>query len=201
MNKKYKMSFTLGGLYYIESVKIAEVFMKLKDWGKVKVNIQDDNVLQTRTQNSSKRISSEICGRLKTLSVDEMNLLVKGSSIEQKHILWIAICKHYSFIFEFAVEVLREKYLMMDLSLLSEDFDYFFNSKAEWYEELENLSDTTKYRVKNVVLKMLKEAELVCDNVINPVIISNEFIKTLSRESQKYLEAFPGPIDLKVLEK
>ena len=37
--------------------------------------------------------------------------MVEGSSQEQKAVLWLAVCRHYRFIHEFATEVLREKFL------------------------------------------------------------------------------------------
>ena len=49
-------------------------------------------------------------------------------------------CKQYSLVREFAIEVVREKFLRLDLALSYLDFDIFFNAKAEWDDELAALN-------------------------------------------------------------
>ena len=106
-NDRYSMSFTTGCLFYRESVKLATLFVDLKDWNIVRNTVLADNLLQARTQNTSKRVCQEIISRLKTLSVQELELLNKGTSQEQAYLLWLAICRRYTFIGDFAVEIIR----------------------------------------------------------------------------------------------
>jgi len=47
-------------------------------------------------------------------------ILVDGTRSEHNCQLWLATCKRYSFIQEFASEVLREKFLCMETELTSD---------------------------------------------------------------------------------
>ena len=190
--KKYIMSFTAGTLLYHESVKLAELYRDLQDWQIVKQRALDENLLQARTQSPAKRVCREVISRLKFLTDNERDLLLAGTRQEQNYLLWLAICKRYRFIRDFAVEVLREKYLRLDLVLTQEDYEIFFNIKAEWHDELENLAESTREKLRQVVMKMLREADLLTDhNTINPAILSQDFITTVYRDSKEYLAAFP----------
>ena len=191
-HQKYAMSFTAGTLLYHESVKLAELYRDLKDWRAVKNNALDDNLLQARTQSAAKRICRETISRLKLLTDAERDLLLNGTRQEQNHLLWLAICKRYRFIRDFAVEVLREKYLRLDLMLTNDDYEIFFNNKAEWHDELESLAESTREKLRQVVMKMLREADLLTGhNTINPAMLSPDFIKTVYQDSKEYLAVFP----------
>jgi hypothetical protein len=75
-NDRYSMSFTTGSLFYRESVRLAALFVDLNDWNVVRNTVIADNLLQTRTLNTSKRFCREIISRLKTLSGKELELLM-----------------------------------------------------------------------------------------------------------------------------
>lgn len=187
------MAFTAGGLLLPESVKIAEFYVELGDWKKVRDTAIEKNVLQSRTQSSAQRLTREAVGRLKELPAEEMELLLEGTSTEQRHVLWLAACKHYRFIFDFAVEVIREKVLLLDHTLERDDYDKFFNSKADWHDELERLTDSTKQKLREVVFKMLREAGFWENGIILPPILTPRFVQTVSRRSSEYLAALPVP--------
>ena len=76
---------------------------------------------------------------MQRLSDEQLELLVEGNPQEQKKLLWLAICKRYAFIREFASEVVREKFLQLDYLLTEFDYDAFFNRKADWHPELDGL--------------------------------------------------------------
>jgi len=186
------MSFTAGTLLYHESVKLAELYRDLNDWPAVKEKALDENLLQARTRSAAKRICRETISRLKLLTPSERDLLLSGTLQEQNHLLWLAACKRYRFIRDFAVEVLREKYLRLDLVLTGEDYEIFFNNKAEWHDELEALAESTREKLRQVVMKMLREADLLSEhNAINPVMLTPDFATTVYQNSKEYLAVFP----------
>lgn len=192
MNEKYQMSFTTGGLFYRESVKIAELHAQLSEWNDVRARVLNDNLLQVQTANSTKRISREIISRLKCLAEEEMGLLVKGSRQEQIQILWVSICRKYKFIHEFVINVLREKYLRHNLSLTIDDYNAFFNAKAQWHDELAKLSSSTQVKLRQVVFRIMKEAEIITrDGKIKPGILSPRIVGVLKKHSHADFAFFP----------
>ena len=190
--KKYLMSFTTGGLFYVESLLLLELYIKLQDWNDVYIYALDKNTLQTRVVNSAKRIVKEIINRLKTLSKNELLLLYKGSISDQKYILWLSVCRRFIFIKEFAIEVIRERYLTLKYDLPVEEYESFFNLKAQWYEELEKIKDSSRYKQRTVVYKILREADIIDKNkFILPAMLSDELIITIAQTNKDDLTIFP----------
>ncbi|MCP3942935.1 MAG: DUF1819 family protein [Desulfobacteraceae bacterium] len=177
---KYRMSFTVGGLFYQEAIIAADLYITSKNWAKVREEILKTNLLQVRTSSALERICREVVSRLKLLSPEQLTILQNGLRQEQLQILWIAVCKRYGFIYDFAVEVIREKFLFMDYSLVEEDYTIFFDSKAEWHEELERLKDSTKKKLKQVLFRILREAEITSSmNKILPSILTKRVARAL----------------------
>jgi hypothetical protein len=168
---RYKLSFTTGSLYHKEAIKAAAQYFLIKDWIAVRRGIIINNEFQTRTTASSKRITQELLPRLINLSDEQLWFLLNGSRQEQNHILWLSVCQQYQFIREFAVEVIREKVYHLDLSISHADFDAFMNSKSEWHEELGNLTDHTRNKLRRVLFQMLREAGILSE--------TNEILQTL----------------------
>ncbi len=193
LNNKYSMTFTTCSLLVQESIKVAELFSKEKDWKKVSKIAADENLFQYRTVSSLKRTLSEIISRLKLLSEDALNLLINGYKEEQLQILWLAVCLRYPFIYEFSVEVIREKYRSMQYKIEQFDFDAFFNSKMNYHESLENITETTRKKLKQVLFKMMKEAEIIDkDDNVQVALLSDRIIKAIGSMDQKYLMVFPN---------
>lgn len=189
---QYKMSFSTGGLNLTESVTLASLYLKLKDWGHVREKAVSENLLQARTASSLKRVCREVVFRLQTLNENELFFLVEASPEEKKYLLWIAVCRHYQFIAEFATEVVRERYISLKQDLTYEDFDIFFNQKADWHQELEKIQPSTRNKLRQVLFKMLKEAGLLARNsMINAVMLSPLFTEMVKKNNPKDLLFFP----------
>ena len=191
-NNKYKLSFTAAGLSISESIKIAEVYLGCKDWDETKKIVADNNYLQSRTGSRDIRTYREIAQRLQLLSGDQLDLLVEGTIQEQKHLLWFAVCNRYRFIQEFAIEVIHEKFLVMDFELTELDYDAFFNRKVDWHDELDEITSSTKQKIKTVIFRMLREAEIITkDNLIIQTILSDRLIDALSPAAPRSYQIFP----------
>ena len=186
------MSFTTGGLFLNESIKIAKVYQKYQDWDKTKEKVFEDNLLQYSSKKTTQRVYREIQIRLRKLSDDLIQLLMDDNIKEQQIILWISICKAYRFIGEFATNIIREKYLLMNYQLNNEDYMSFFNSKADWHEELDNLSDMTIQKQRQVVFRMLQEAGVLSStNIILPIIPSIKIFKAIYKDDPKNITYLP----------
>ncbi len=189
---KYNMSFSTGGLFYNESLRALEVYLTVKDWPQARDRILSENLFQSRTQSSAARTTREICCRLAKLTENQLQLLASGSTQEQLYLLWVAGCKHYPFIKEFAVNVLREKFLRLDLLLTLQDYDVFFEDKAEWHDEIERLTASTRGKLRQVLFKMMREAEILTkDNMILPGLLTSELAAVLAADNPVWLTVLP----------
>jgi Putative inner membrane protein (DUF1819) len=188
----YSLSFTTGGLFHRESLLLARLFAEVNDWNRVRDQVLSENLLQSRTLNTSKRQCHEIISRLETLEQSELDLLIYGSTQEQKYLLWIAVCRRYRFIAEFAEEVIRERYIGMKHDLQYVEFDFFFNIKSEWHPELEAIQPTTRKKLRQVLFKILREADLLTErNTINASMLSQRFLAAIPREKRRDVFVFP----------
>ncbi len=186
------MSFTVGGLFYQESVLAADLFAKSKDWANVRDEIIKTNLFQCRTQSTLKRVCREVLSRISLLSMEQLGIVHNGSRPEQLQILWVAVCKRYDFIREFAVEVIREKFLLMDDTLAEADYTIFFDNKAEWHEEIERLKDSTQKKLKQVLFKILRDAEIISEaNIILPCILTKRTAKALLSDTSGIYMVLP----------
>lgn len=175
-----------------ESIRVAEVYAALQDWDATRERVIAENLLQTRTQNTLRRFCREITSRLKLLHEAELALLVNGTQQEQRYLLWVAICRRYHFIGDFAKEVLRERYLSLTTTLPPAEFDAFFNRKAEWHEELERIAPTTRAKLRQFLYRMLREADLLtADHRIQAAILSDRLMAAIAEADRHDLQLFP----------
>ena len=191
-DNKYLLSFTAGALLYRESLAVTELFEELGDWAAVREHVMDDNLLQMRTPSASKRVFREVFGRLEQLTTAELTLLRIGLSQEQSHLLWLGVCKRYRFICDFAVEVVREKFIRFDFDLSYDDYDIYFSNKAEWHPEVAGVAESTRKKLRQVLFRMMREANLLTvDNQILPALLTPRTVEVIAADSPSYLLAFP----------
>jgi len=189
---RYSMSFTTGSLFHRESLQLAAMYLDLGDWNSVRDKVIAENLLQARTMNTLKRVCSEVISRLRTLNPNELEFLVEGSPQEQAYLLWIAVCRRYRFIADFAVEVLRERYITLKSDLPLEEFDFFFNRKAEWHSKLDALTASTRGKLRQVLFKMLCEAGLLTsNNLIQAAMLSPGLLELIRQNNPTDLLYFP----------
>ena len=198
---RYKLSFIGAGLARRESVQIADLFLALSDWTLVRERLVEDNLLQARTLSALQRIGREILFRLQQLEAGELRLLIESSPQEQGYLLWLAICRSYRFIADFAVEVLHERYINLTPDLKQAHFDAYFNRKAEWHPELEQITSSTRLKARQILFRMLREANLLTQSyAISPVVLSHRLIEAFPPNRHAELRYFPlSEADLKVL--
>lgn len=195
---KYKLSFTAAGLAISESVSIAEIYLECRDWEKTKEIVKEKNLLQSRTNSRTIRVVRELSQRLSLLTDSQIEMLVEGNLVEQKYLLWFAICRTYGFVREFATEVLYEKFMRRNMQLTELDYDAFFNRKADWNEELEQITTSTRIKLRTVLFRMLREAGLISrDNMIISAVFSKRLIETLKTNIPMSFQIFPiEPFDV-----
>jgi Putative inner membrane protein (DUF1819) len=113
---------------------------------------------------TNKREFAELFLRLKVLDRPLMEKLVYGTQDDQKQIAIISFGRTYSFFKDFVEEVMMEKISLFDFKLEDRDYNSFISKKSIEHEELDQLADSTKYKIKQVLLKVLEQGGLI-DNI------------------------------------
>lgn len=193
MTERYRLSFTTGGLFLQEASMVAACYLQLGDWPATRAKLRDENLLQVRTAAAATRISKEVTARLQELNSEELAALQDLSLRDQANLLWVAVCRRYPFIREFATEVLRENFLVLRRRLAFTDFDSFLNSKALWHAELDDITRATQLKLRQNLFRMLREADLLSDHYeIHPAQLSPYLAQILARQGRQAFLVFPA---------
>jgi hypothetical protein len=189
----YLMSFGTGGLYVNESVAVARLHVPGEDWGVTAAAAQQSGAFPVRKASSARRSIREIVNRLKRLSDEELQLLLDGERSEQVALLWLAACRAYRFIGEFAVEVLNERFLSLRTHLTYDDFDGFLAAKEEWSPKLASLSKSTRAKLRAVLFRLMRESEILShDDRILGAMLSPRVLAKIRAGDPDEVRFFPG---------
>lgn len=192
----YKMSFTSGGLFLTESVAVAGMHRSGEDWKDTLEHALQEGATSLPKAASNRRTLREIVNRLMTLNDDEVRFLIDDSGRqEQQHLLWVATCRAYRFVREYALEVVCDRYLAYQLELPLESFDIFFEAKADWDDGLALISDSTRNKLRQILFRMMREAGVISDDQrIQSTYLSPQLRGLIEATSPADLAVFPGVV-------
>ena len=191
---KYKMSFSTGGLFLNESLEVARLHIEGESWENTILRAMDEDATCLPKSASNRRSLREISNRLLTLRAEERSyFLEEADRSDQQALLWIATCRAYRFVREFAVEVVRERYLSYQLDLPLESFDILLSAKAEWDEGLAGLSRSTQLKLRQIMFRMMREAGIIsADSRIQTAILSTYLKNMIEEKNPGELAVFPS---------
>lgn len=184
-NHRYALSFTSGALLSREAAIAAPIYLETRDWDAVRKRLQDENLLQARTAASAARTSRELLNRLKMLTDEEAALLAEATSTERDQLMWVATCRYYDFIADFAQQVVRERFLLMTPSLTYEQFDGFVRERMVWHPELGEIKASTLNELRKTLFRMLREVGVLVDGEIVPVLLSQRVEDVLTEDDKR----------------
>ena len=187
--KKYRFSFTAASLLLNELVSFSRMMIEEE----VRLEELVPDMMHRERAKTNKREFAELFLRLKVLDRPLMEKLVNGSQDDQKQIAIIAFGRTYSFFKDFVEEVMLEKISLFDFKLEDRDYNSFISKKSIEHEELDQLADSTKYKIKQVLLKVLEQGGLI-DNIKE----KNITMPILDREIERIV-AQTNAEDLKLL--
>jgi len=157
----------------LESKVIAKAYTSSNDWSETRDLVIRENLLQVRVISSAQRMLGEVIPRLRLLSEKELSLFRTSADQDQRHLLWLAICRRHAFIADFYVQVVHERYMSLKEKVGTDEFNLFWEQKAVDHPEVDRISDLTKIKLRSVLFKMMREAGLITkDNYINTVMLS-----------------------------
>ena len=101
--ESYKFSFVGLSLGVDRMCKVAEA-----EYHNRPIDIVE--VLGNGNSATAKRVCNEVVKRLKTLNEEELRLFVTGDYQLQKQMAFLSVCRAYTFIREFVLEVVYSKF-------------------------------------------------------------------------------------------
>lgn len=192
MTRPYRMSFTTGGLFLQESMVFVDHYLTTHDWQSTRNHLRQTQQIQVRTAAAATRISKEITARLELLDSAELTAFPALGLRDRASLLWVAVCRRYDFIREFATDVVREHHLSLRHELCFGDYDSFYHRQALWHPELDGLAASTQQKLRQNLFRMLREADLISEQrVIQRALLSPHLIRLLASRGARDLSVFP----------
>lgn len=210
---RYRLSFTVGGLLAEQGRTVAglmvgdtavaaavdtlpsadrddDAFAPAELLESVRRYAVAENVLQIRTHAAGVRIVNEVIKRLSALTMGELRCIADADMLQsdRRALMWVAMCRYYALVGEFAQEVLREHFLIGTTTITYGDYEHFMLGKAMWHPEIDDLSTSTSAKLRSNVFKAMAEAGLVnrADDTIIPSLLSREVTGILMRRPESF---------------
>ncbi|MCY4305596.1 MAG: DUF1819 family protein [Aestuariivita sp.] len=180
------MSFSTGGLFFYESVEFARLHIPRESWSETRNRAVTARITQMPKDTSNSRSIIEIKNRISTFSTIELEFFLDDADrVDQKAMLWIACCRVYRFVREFAVDVIRDRYVSYYDVLPPESFDVFFNDKTEENEDLTRIKKSTLLKLRQVLFRIMREADILTDqNEIKKSFLSLQLTSLIRDNNQ-----------------
>lgn len=195
MLKKYSGGFTAEHLYRNEMKIIVHLQLQGLSKEEIKKKVFEENLLHCRSEAAIKNLFPRVYRRAEVLDQQLKFFLIHGARSDQNALLLYAFLKRFSFPRDFVLEVIHYNMKKFKSTVTEGNIRTFFEEKEQQYEQVRNWTDKTKYKLKQVMLKIIVDAELLKKN-------GNEYeIKPipLSRELRDYVERNPNYRDLLIL--
>ena len=148
------MSFGTGGAHLNESIDLANFRCAGASWEEVTART---NVFTFRKEASAKRLVRELTHRLRRLDDGDLALFCAADRVEQQALIWLAICRTYRFIGEWASLVLWDHAQSYQYQVGYADFDRFWREKAEQAPDLTTLTASTRAKLRAVLFRLMRE--------------------------------------------
>lgn len=182
--EEYKASLTGEPFLYNETKTIGKYLLDGENSLQLRKRNVKENLIQYKQPKSISRVNSAIFKRLTILDKKQLNFLVNEELQQSKYMLIYSIMKTDNIVKDFIREVYYDKLLMNDTTIQQYEVEKWFNNKCDISEFLNSRSESTKYKLKQVLMQIMNASELVKREkntfYINRPLLSDEFIKLLS---------------------
>lgn len=182
--EEYKASLTGEPFLYNETKIIGKFLLEGEDSLELRKRNVEENLIQYKQPKSISRVNSAIFKRLNILDNKQLYFFVNEELQQSKYMLVYSIMKTDNIVKDFIREVYYDKLLMNDSTIQQYEVEKWFDNKCNISEFLNSRSDSTKYKLKQVLMQIMNASGLVKreKNIfyINRPLLSDELIKILS---------------------
>lgn len=190
--KHYSGGFTAEHLYRNEVKLIVQLQLQGLSKEEIKRKVFEDNLFHCRSEAAIKDLFPRVYRRTHVLDGELKRFLLHGARSDQNAILLYMFLKQFAFPRDFVVEVVYYNMKQWRRTVTEGNIRTFFEEKEQQCEQVRNWTKQTKAKLKQVMLKVLVDAELLEkrgeEYVMKPI--------PLSKELRGYIERTPTYRDL-----
>lgn len=181
----YRLSFTAAGFRLAETTRLAETYAELGDWSAVRAAVFTGDLLQKGKRQTIKSEYRELELRLHTLSEQEIRYFLETDAVTRRQLLLIAICRTYEFVRQFVIDVVRVNYQRFEVAITDSDYLRFFVMQSALHEKLDQLSASSKVKIRQVLFQMLAGGGYIVSTqqrIITPPVVLPTLTELLRQE-------------------
>lgn len=190
----YNMSFTAGAAMLNEMHAVAEALLACDgDWERTKDKTFKENLMEKEKMSSNIRYFALMKQRLEVLNEAELDMLVNGTVAVRRLIVLLAICKAHSFIYDFISENVRDCFFNQYERISHANFNEFYNEKKYEHPEIEQVSELTVAKMRQVVFRILEQTELIEDaesGILRRPYLSEAVERLIVKDDPKWLAIY-----------
>ena len=189
MRGKYSLP-TIGGLRGNEIFQVASLFDEMRNWDGVRKAYFENNISQTSKASTAKRYFAYMKSIVTSWTEDELKAFLSSSYDEKKNFIWLAFCRQYPLVAEFASSCIRENTLNGQLSFSIRDFMPFI-SKLVDSEKIEEPTPAVFNKGRTIIYQMLREMGYFDGKALQGGSLPPAFIKLVFAHNPEELRYFP----------
>lgn len=158
---RYNAEISAGSLMPLESKRIASLLLTKPDEAGWRHAIETDNILQKKTPSTARRQAALIRKRLSTLNANAWEMIATRENEVVNQLLLAAAIKHSQLLGDFLRNVYAQRQRRLEVSLLPSDWSDFLTECAHQDESVMTWSDSTKAKLRQVIVRCLIDAKYV----------------------------------------
>lgn len=189
-NKLYNGEIVAGSLLVAESRGIAELLLKGEDPDSWREAVVTNNILQKRNPETARRQARLIKKRLLLMKPALWEMIVNAHADLATQAVMAAAIKHSRLLGDFMNNVIREHWRTFQKYISVSDWHHFMEICAQADPGVDNWSDSTRAKLKQVVFRILAEAGYIENTrslVLQPVSIEPELKNYLKSNAEDYV--------------
>ena len=187
---RYRADMTAGALKVAESRIISDLLLRGVDEAGWRKAIYDENVLQTRSPKTAKRLRTLIRNRLGTMTEELWRLVRDGTGDEATHACLAAAVKHSFLLGDFLDLEVREQYRLYAETLSKKLWGEYVEDCRGRDPEMPEWSESTIGRLRSSVFLILAEAGYlygVRSATLQTVHIVQPVLRYLRKHDEQYV--------------
>ena len=190
----YNMSFTAGAAMLNETYAVAQTLLDCNgDWDRTKEITFKENLMQKDKAASNARYFALMKQRLETLNQAELEMLVNSTVAVRRLLVLLAICKAHPFIYDFISENVRDCFYNQYEKVTHANFNEFYNEKKYEHPEIEQVTDQTVAKMRQVTFRILEQTELIEDadtGILRRPYLKEEVERLIVQDDPKWLAIY-----------
>ena len=172
MMNKYNANLTWEPFLWYEMRIVSELLLQWLTYEEIRYKVLNENLFQYKTLKSIPKRLSCIKRRLAKLDNYLLKKLSQWDNQEVKIISLYAIYNDSLLVYDFINEFIKEKIDLKQLEIRDSDIMSYFNLKSKEHVEMNNWSENTMKKIRQILKNILSWAWIIDRKKIQAVIIN-----------------------------